>query len=150
MRKNTEWILILLFAIIAQNALANGPSTLESQKKFPSACRMFILKHFPETEIAHIELENGFFQSKCYHVILTNGIDIHFRQSNGKWIQIKGKPGTIPEKIFPDHLIKYLEDFYPATRIVIATKEENRYRIKLNDETELAFDCYGNPVKDNF
>ena len=150
MKRSAEWLLVLLFMAMMQNALANGPATLGEKAKFPSACRMFILKHFPETEIAHIELENGLFQSKCYHVILTNGIDIHFRQSNGKWIQIKGKPGTISEKIFPDHLIKYLQDFYPDSRIVIATKEDRNYKIKLSNETELAFDCYGNPVEDDF
>lgn len=142
--------MVFLFAAMVQSALANGPITLGDKKKFPSACRMFILKHFPETEIAHIELETGFFQSKCYHVILTNGIDIHFRQSSGKWLQIKGKPGSIPEPIFPGHLIQYLKDFYPGSRIVIATKESDRYRIKLSNEAELAFDCYGNPVKDDF
>lgn len=137
--KKSTWISVkigLLFIMVVSRSMAVD---------FPPACRMFILKHFPREEIAHVEIEESVIRSTLYHIVLTNGIDIHFKQLCKEWTQVKGNAGNIPNSLFPEKLVRYIERFYPGCAIRIADRYEDYYQIKLEDGTELCFDCYGNP-----
>ena len=135
--------LVLFCALFTGNMIYGRNTSSYECDILPQLSRTFISKNFPEDQVAHVEKEKGLFKMKCYHVILTNGVDIHFRRSDGEWIQINGVTGTFPLNILPKLLVKYVSERYHGKRIVIVTRKDDSYIIKLNNEVELLFDEKG-------
>lgn len=135
---------LLLFWVLFNGNMIHGRIPASSECDIlPQLSRTFLSENFPEDQVAHIEKEKGLFKIECYHVILTNGVDIHFKRSDGEWIQINGVTGTFPLNILPKLLVKYVSERYHGKRIVIVTRKDDSYIIKLNNEVELLFDNKG-------
>lgn len=104
----------------------------EGDVDLPTAARNFIYKYFPLDYISSkSELASG-----DYQVDITDGPTLIF-DSEGKWIELRGNGGTLPQMIafdyFPSPLYDYIESMEQLDGIYAVSRTEQAYEVLLFD-----------------
>ncbi|NDV65139.1 PepSY-like domain-containing protein [Bacteroides sp. 224] len=143
MRKILSVLAMVLFAV--QFVSAKDVVTTDG-KSLPKNSQTFIQQYFPNSAISYIKIDNEFFKSKKYEVVLTNGTEIDF-DSRGNWMEVDAKKAEIPAELIPDYVKNYLSANFKKEYITQIEKDRRGIEVELNNDLSLRFDRNGNLVE---
>lgn len=116
--------------------LADIEKTIEVND-LPAAARTTVEKYFAKEKVTLAKSEWGFFE-RHYDVIFTNGTKIEF-DGDGEWTEISCRGTSVPEKLVPAAITKYVGDKYPGIKITGIDRDRHGYDVKLSNGMELEF-----------
>ncbi len=131
-------ILTIIAAVAILCTAIAGHSTNISYGQLPAQAQEFIKTHFNHSgnnNPTHcIKTDNG------YQVMFSNGAKVCF-DNNGKWEQIKCASGKdIPLAAVPTQLKEFMSKNHPNQEIVGIERNNEGYKVYLNNKTSLQFD----------
>lgn len=109
----------------------------------PQAAQVTLKSKF-KADVSVIKIDKTMGRVDEYEVTLKNGTEVTFdRDGNIKSVEV-GASESVPAKIIPEGIIKYVKDNHKGTRIVGFEVNRGGYEIDLSDGIDLKFDKAGN------
>ena len=136
MKKITAFLICIIWFT---GAYAYNDKIINDTSALPVKARNFIKEHFPESDISHMEEEDGIWLWKTYEVILTDGFDLEF-DYKGRWTEVDCQRQPVPVNIIPKKIYQYVKTNFKDQAIVSIKKEDKGYEIQLRNGLELKFD----------
>ena len=140
----------LKFSMVA--AVAMMATTVQAQTEalqvnaLPQPAQQFISKYYDINSVSHALVEDEFFSSKEYKVVLTDGTELEF-DSKGNWTDIDGELKPVPEAIIPDKIRQYVHKTFPNNKIVQISRSSRKYEVELTSGIDLDFDSKANFIR---
>ena len=119
-------------------AFAFIDSYVVSRDKLPQEAQNMLSEYFPKAKVSLIKIDRHLLKKTDYDVRLTNGTTIEF-SNKGKWKLVDCGSKTVPEKLVPQAIRKYVTKNYPDVTIVSIRKTSTTYEIGLSDQVKLKF-----------
>ncbi|NDV58128.1 PepSY-like domain-containing protein [Bacteroides sp. 519] len=114
----------------------------QDEKRLPTEARDFISRHFPESKVSYIKIDDEFILYKQYEVVLTNGVEIEF-DSKGNWKEVDTKRQEVPANIIPLKIREYTNNNFANNFITKIERDRYGYEVELNNDLSLKFDKNG-------
>lgn len=108
-----------------------------SMTQLPSTAQQTIKKYFSNRKVALAKQETDIFE-KSYEVVFNNGEKIEFDR-RGNWTEIDCKMSSVPAKLVPASITRYVKSTYPGTKILKIEKDTYDYEVKLSNRLEIKF-----------
>lgn len=136
-------ILLALAMMIGVTAGVSAKDTYAHDASvLPVAARSVINNNF-KAGVSVVKVEKGIGGIKEYEVILTDGTEITF-DKQGNWENIEtSRERSVPDKMVPAEIRKYVKKSHSGTRIVGIEKERKGYDIELSNGIDMKFDKNG-------
>ena len=106
-------ILLLVCVLSIQVTMADNDKPI-SFAQLPQTAQKFVKQHFPKAKIALTKMETELFD-KSYDVVFTNGDKLEFNKK-GEWTEVNCKFSSVPVKVLPAQIKKYVEENYPEAK----------------------------------
>lgn len=103
----------------------------------PQTAQDFITRHFEGKEIALIQIDREFLETK-YDVIFANGDKLKF-EKNGEWKEVDCKYSEVPAAIIPQQIKESINMKYPQAKVLEIDRDARGYDVKLDNRLELEY-----------
>ncbi len=135
--KKLAFILTCMLTLCTTLAIADNDKVI-TVKQLPQTAQLFLKSHFQNSKVALVKMENKVV-TKDYEVTFVNGNKIDF-DSKGNWEEVDCKASSVPAKVVPVQIQRYVKTNYPKEKIVKIERDRKGYEIKLSNRMELTFD----------
>ena len=136
-------ILLLVCVLSIQVTMADNDKPI-SFAQLPQTAQKFVKQHFPKAKIALTKMETELFD-KSYDVVFTNGDKLEFNKK-GEWTEVNFKFSSVPVKVLPAQIKKYVEENYPEAKVLSIERDNYDYEVKLSNFWEIKFDLNFNVI----
>ena len=134
--KKLVFLFVCLFTLHSVAQASNDKPIQVNQ--MPQPAQLFINQHFANNKVAMAKMETGFLD-KSYEVIFTDGNKLEF-DKKGNWTEVNCKYSSVPLKIIPTAILKYITANYPNVKVLKIERDSKEYEVKLSNQWELKFD----------
>ena len=128
-------ILLLVCVLSIQVTMADNDKPI-SFAQLPQTAQKFVKQHFPKAKIALTKMETELFD-KSYDVVFTNGDKLEFNKK-GEWTEVNCKFSSVPVKVLPAQIKKYVEENYPEAKVLSIERDNYDYEVKLSSNPQLS------------
>jgi hypothetical protein len=113
----------------------------------PKEIQRFVTVNFPSSKIVKVETDRK-YNGIEHEIRLDNGAKIDF-DTNNTWESIDCKKASVsvPVKVLPQNIAKYIANSYPSQTIIEIDKDTYGYELKLDNRLELIFDKNGTFIR---
>lgn len=127
--------LLCIFAL-SMNVMADNDKPI-TVNQLPAAAKTVVNTYFKGKKVALAKQESGLIE-KSYDVVFTNGDKVEFDRK-GNWKEIECKGSSVPAKLVPAAIKKYVNTNYAGNRIIKIEKDRTEYDVELSNGIEITF-----------
>lgn len=117
---------------------------LIASSDLPAEIQSYLQTHFPRNAIVQASVDKEVF-SKTHEVILQDNITVEFNSKN-KAEEISSN-SQLPNSVIPASVLAYVKKRFPNNYITDWELDDNKQKVELNNDTEIAFDLAGQFLK---
>ena len=138
MKRILRILMIAICCMVSCNMVANaGNDKPISVNALPAKAQTLLSQHFNGQKVMLATIESGVV-SRSYDVVLQNGTKLEF-DKKGNLTEIDCKQATVPAKLIPQAIRKYLKENYPAQAVKKIEMNKNEYEVELANGLDLTF-----------
>lgn len=140
MKKLLISLLLLLTGVFSSYAIFDKYTL--NREDLPEAAREMLDTYFPKAKVGMIKVDKHLLKKTDYDVKLVNGTKIEFSNS-GKWTLVDCGSRSLPDKLVPNTIAKYISKNFEGVRMVSIRKSATNYEVGLSDGVLLKFSLLG-------
>ena len=138
MKRILRILTIAVCCMVSCNMVANaGNDKPVSVNTLPAKAQTLLRQHFGHQKVMLATVEKGIV-GRNYDVVLQNGTKLEF-DKKGNITEIDCKQGTVPAKLIPQAITKYLLDNYAGQPVKKIEMDKDEYEIELANGLDLTF-----------
>ena len=137
-----KMFLLLMTVVLAVMPMMADNDRMLTKEELPEKARMFLDRHFDQSEVLYAKAERDMGVVTSYDVVLEGNVKIEFNRS-GDWTSVDCEKGQVPNGVLPQGVLDYVTKRFAEAYVVEIEKGLRGYEVKLSNDIDLEFDKDG-------
>ena len=137
-----KMFLLLMTVVLAVMPMMADNDRMLTKEELPEKARMFLDRHFDQSEVLYAKAERDMGVVTSYDVVLEGDVKIEFNRS-GDWTSVDCEKGQVPNGVLPRGVLDYVTKRFAEAYVVEIEKGLRGYEVKLSNDIDLEFDKDG-------
>ena len=137
-----KMFLMLMTVVLAVMPMMADNDRMLTKEELPEKARMFLDRHFDQSEVLYAKAERDMGVVTSYDVVLEGDVKIEFNRS-GDWTSVDCEKGQVPDSVLPQEVLEYVGKRFAGAYVVEIEKGLRGYEVKLSNDMDLEFDKDG-------
>ena len=137
-----KMFLLLMTVVLAVMPMMADNDRMLTKEELPEKARMFLDRHFDQSEVLYAKAERDMGVVTSYDVVLEGDVKVEFNRS-GDWTSVDCEKGRVPNGVLPRGVLDYVTKRFAEAYVVEIEKGLRGYEVKLSNDIDLEFDKNG-------
>ena len=137
-----KMFLLLMTVVLAVMPMMADNDRMLTKEELPEKARMFLDRHFDQSEVLYAKAERDMGVVTSYDVVLEGNVKIEFNRS-GDWTSVDCERDEVPNGVLPQGVLEDVGKRFAGAYVVEIEKGLRGYEVKLSNDIDLEFDKNG-------